>query len=48
MNILSLQPTLQQLNQIKDLHPPETVPTQVGQPEVILIVDDFQFIDSNG
>ena len=43
---LATDPPATILNQLHDLHSPETVPLHVGQPEFILTVDDFQLIDS--
>ena len=43
---LATDPPATIVNQLHDLHPPKTVPLQVGRPEFILFVDDFQFIDS--
>ena len=45
---LATDPPATIVNQLHDLLSPETVPLQVGQPEFILTVDDFQFIDSKG
>ena len=43
---LATDPPATIVNQLHDLHPPETVPLKVVQPEFIITVDDFQFIDT--